>query len=51
VTASVKLVGLPDRFLDHGSISALRQAVGLSAEGIANAARELLGSKPLARAE
>ena len=49
--AVVKLLGLPDRFVDHGSVDALRAAAGLSAEGIASAARQVLQPKPVAYSE
>jgi len=41
----VRLVGLPDRYLEHGSSDALRRSVGLSAEGIVAAAREVLSAR------
>jgi 1-deoxy-D-xylulose-5-phosphate synthase len=41
----VRLVGLPDRYLEHGSSDALRRSVGLSAEGVVAAAREMLSAR------
>lgn len=41
VQASVKLIGIPDSFLDHGATENLKQVIGLSGEGIARAARAL----------
>lgn len=42
---AVKLVGLPDRFIEHAATEALREAVGISADGIATAVRELIRAK------
>jgi 1-deoxy-D-xylulose-5-phosphate synthase len=39
---SVKLHGLPDEFIEHGSPSELRQMVKLDAHGIATVAKEYL---------
>ncbi|MBI5050717.1 MAG: 1-deoxy-D-xylulose-5-phosphate synthase [Nitrospirae bacterium] len=41
----IKRIGLPDRFIEHGSQSLLRKKLGLDAEGIAGAALELIGEK------
>jgi len=38
---SVKRIGLPDRFIEHGPTKVLRQNCGLDPKGIADAAREL----------
>jgi 1-deoxy-D-xylulose-5-phosphate synthase len=38
-------LGLPDRFVEHGSQARLREAVGLSPAGIASAVRSFLESK------
>ncbi len=38
----MKLIGVPDEFLEHGPQSMLRKKLGLDAEGIAAEARELL---------
>lgn len=45
MACSVKQVGLPDIFLGYGSPSRLRDSVGLSTEGIANAVKSLMQSK------
>jgi len=42
---SVKLHGLPDRYIDHGTPSELYQICKLDAEGIANVVLEFLNSK------
>jgi len=49
-----KRLGIPDRFIEHGSQSRLRSDLGLDASGIAAAAKTLLGKRctsapPLAR--
>lgn len=43
---SLRRLGLPDRFISHGSRNALWAEVGLDAAGIAAAARELCGRRP-----
>jgi len=50
----VKRIGIPDRFIEHGSQARLRSDLGLDAEGIAATARAFLSRKersapPLAR--
>ncbi|MCL2389404.1 MAG: 1-deoxy-D-xylulose-5-phosphate synthase, partial [Elusimicrobia bacterium] len=40
--ASVKCLGIEDKFIDHGKQQVLRQMCGLTAEGIAQAALTLL---------
>ncbi|GAC1577128.1 MAG: 1-deoxy-D-xylulose-5-phosphate synthase [Candidatus Dormibacteria bacterium] len=42
VTVPVRRLGLPDHFIEHGAQSALLSGFGLSPEGVAAAARELL---------
>jgi 1-deoxy-D-xylulose-5-phosphate synthase len=42
VTANVKRLGIPDRFLHHGSQSALRGQLGLDAEGIKKTIKQWL---------
>jgi len=37
----VKRLGLPDRFIEHGSQTVLRESVGLTSERIAEAVREI----------
>lgn len=39
----VKLVGISDRFVQHDSLDALRQKLGLTAQGIADAVRSATG--------
>ena len=40
--ANVKRMGIPDRFVEHGSQEALRGMYGINTEGIAKGARELI---------
>ena len=40
--ARVVRMGLPDRFIEHGSQAALRERLGLTPQGVARAAREAL---------
>jgi len=40
----VRRVGLPDKFVEHGPLSALRKKYGLDAQGIYKAAMDLLNS-------
>jgi 1-deoxy-D-xylulose-5-phosphate synthase len=46
VQLPVRVLGLPDGFVEHGAQGLLLSGFGLDAEGIAAAARELLGSVP-----
>ncbi|NVN98916.1 MAG: 1-deoxy-D-xylulose-5-phosphate synthase [Geobacteraceae bacterium] len=39
----VKRIGIPDRFIEHGTQAELRQMLGLDAEGIARRIRDFLG--------
>jgi len=48
--AKVIRLGIPDRFVDHGTQEELYKECGYDAEGIATAARNLVGSKILTRA-
>ncbi len=41
-TAEVKLLGIPDRIIEHGTLKELHAECGYDAEGIANAAREMM---------
>ena len=45
VTTPVRILGLPDRFLEHGAQQLLLAGFGLDAEGVATAARELLPAR------
>lgn len=47
VSAAVKVIGIPDCFLEHGATETLRKAIGISSEGIADAARALCVKSPL----
>jgi 1-deoxy-D-xylulose-5-phosphate synthase len=48
--AKVIRLGIPDRFVDHGTQEELYRECGYDAQGIALAARNLVGSKILTRA-
>ncbi|MDH5526006.1 MAG: 1-deoxy-D-xylulose-5-phosphate synthase [Nitrospirota bacterium] len=48
VTARVKRLGIPDRFIEQGPQPVLRADLGLDAEGIADAARLLVADRPAA---
>ncbi|MBI5893891.1 MAG: 1-deoxy-D-xylulose-5-phosphate synthase [Deltaproteobacteria bacterium] len=41
----VKRIGIPDRFIEHGSQEKLRKILGLDADGIEKTAREMLSNK------
>ncbi len=41
----IKRIGIPDRFIEHGSQAQLRKDLGLDADGIADAARSLISRK------
>ena len=43
ISVPVKAVGVPDEIVEHGSQEEWRAAIGLDAEGIEKAVRELLG--------
>jgi len=43
IAANVKLLGLPDKFIEHGPRSLLLKKYGISGEGIAAAVEEALG--------
>ena len=42
-SAQVKLLGIPDRFIEHGSLKELYKICGIDTEGIVNAAHEMIG--------
>jgi 1-deoxy-D-xylulose-5-phosphate synthase len=46
VQVPVTVMGLPDDFVEHGAQAVLLSEFGLDADGIAAAARRLLGSLP-----
>jgi 1-deoxy-D-xylulose-5-phosphate synthase len=41
-SVQVKLLGIPDRFIEHGSLEELYEACGINTEGIVREARKLL---------
>jgi 1-deoxy-D-xylulose-5-phosphate synthase len=47
-SASVKLLGIPDRFIEHGSPEDLYKEVGIDVKGITNSVVELLGTNKYA---
>jgi 1-deoxy-D-xylulose-5-phosphate synthase len=44
IAVPVRLLGLPDQFVEHGAQGTLLSSFGLDAEGIASAARALIGT-------
>jgi 1-deoxy-D-xylulose-5-phosphate synthase len=48
--AKIIRLGIPDRFVDHGTQEELYRECGFDAGGIVSAARNLVGSKLLTRA-
>jgi 1-deoxy-D-xylulose-5-phosphate synthase len=46
VHVPVRVLGLPDTFIEHGPPATLLAGFGLDAEGVAGAALELLGARP-----
>jgi 1-deoxy-D-xylulose-5-phosphate synthase len=46
--ADVKIMGIPDRLVEHGTPKQLYDEIGLDANGIANMLRSLVGQKVLA---
>ncbi|MFN2583031.1 MAG: 1-deoxy-D-xylulose-5-phosphate synthase [Candidatus Dormibacteria bacterium] len=47
-TVPVRVLGLPDRFIEHGAQAQLLSQLGLDADGIVTAAAELVASVPTA---
>ena len=45
VTIPTRLLGIPDTFVEHGGQAALLAGMGLDAEGVAAAVRELVGGR------
>ena len=43
--ATVKILGIPDRFIEHGTLKELRHECGFDAPAIADAAREMMKDK------
>ena len=46
----VKRIGIPDKFIDHGTIEELYRECGMDREGIIQAAKVMIGSKALFKA-
>ena len=46
----LEIIGLPDKFIEHGAVSILRELYGLSSGHIKQAARDLVGVRPTAGA-
>ncbi len=44
-TPNLRIIGLPDRFIEHGPRSAVLRKYGISAEGLVEAAGKLLGTQ------
>ncbi len=44
-SAKVKLLGIPDRFIEHGSLDDLYKECGIDAKGITNSVLDLLGKE------
>ena len=42
IKADVRRIGIPDKFIEHGSVEVLRQKVGLTKENIVKMVREML---------
>ncbi|HOK54395.1 MAG TPA: 1-deoxy-D-xylulose-5-phosphate synthase [Armatimonadota bacterium] len=47
INVPVKLMGLPDRFIEHATPESILQSLGLSAEGIVQSVREICGKAGL----
>jgi len=47
-TPEVKMLGIPDRFIEHGKPEELQRECGYDARGIADAVREMTGVKVMA---
>ena len=41
-TAEIKILGIPDKVIEHGTLKELHAECGYDAAGIANAAREMV---------
>ena len=50
ISAEVKRIGIPDRFVDHGTIDELYKECGMDRVSIIQAAKVMIGSKALFRA-
>jgi 1-deoxy-D-xylulose-5-phosphate synthase len=49
-SATIRRIGVPDRFIDHGTIPELYRECGMDADGIVNEARRLMGAKVVFKA-
>jgi 1-deoxy-D-xylulose-5-phosphate synthase len=43
--AEIKMLGIPDRLVEHGSLKELHRECGYDAQGIADAVREMMHDK------
>lgn len=50
ITAEIRRIGIPDRFIDHGTIEELYKECGMDKESIIQAAKAMIGSKVLFKA-
>jgi 1-deoxy-D-xylulose-5-phosphate synthase len=50
LTAEVKRIGIPDRFIDHGTMEELYRECGMDRQGIVQTAKVMIGSKALFKA-
>jgi 1-deoxy-D-xylulose-5-phosphate synthase len=44
----LEIIGLPDKFIEHGAVAILRELYGLSSGNIKQVARDLLGVRQVA---
>jgi len=50
IPAEIRRIGIPDRFIDHGTIEELYKECGMDRENIIQAAKAMIGSKVLFKA-
>jgi 1-deoxy-D-xylulose-5-phosphate synthase len=50
LSTEVKRIGIPDRFIDHGTMQELYRECGMDRQGIVQAAKVMIGSKALFKA-
>lgn len=50
IPAEIRRIGIPDRFIDHGTIEELYRECGMDKESIIQAAKAMIGSKVLFKA-
>ncbi len=48
-TADLKMLGIPDRYVEHGTLKELHRECGYDAQGIADAVREMMKDKVVVR--